>query len=142
MPKFGAKNSLFGYFSARILKIYCIWYRDPQICQVGKFCEKKYCKFGIKNALFWFSKGIFFKNYCYLLNWHPRFCEIVKISRKNKIAKFSIKKAFLGIFGLEFQKTIVLLETSPLKLSNWKLLWENENVLIWDQKQLIWIYFG
>ena len=93
MPKFGAKNSLFGYFSARILKIHCrIGYRDPQICQVGKFCEKKYHKFGNKNALFWLFWAIFFKNYCYLLNRHPQFCQIVKISRKKKIAQLWYRK--------------------------------------------------
>ena len=62
MPKFGSKNSLFGYFLARILKMYCrIGYRDPHICQVEKFCEKKYLKFGTKNALSLFFLGYIFQ---------------------------------------------------------------------------------
>ena len=53
MPKFGIKNALFGYFSARILKNYCyIWNQHPQICQNESLTHT--VNFGIGSA---FSKG-------------------------------------------------------------------------------------
>ena len=54
MPKFGTKNAVFGYFWARILKIYyChIWNQHPWIFLIAKYCEiMKMAKFGSKNAL-------------------------------------------------------------------------------------------
>ena len=54
MPIYGTKNGLFGYFVARILKIYCrIWNQHPWICQTAKFQEKmKMSKSGTKSAVF------------------------------------------------------------------------------------------
>ena len=51
--EFGTKNAWFGYFWARILKIYChIWNQHPQIGQKWVFdCT---VNFGIGSA---FSKG-------------------------------------------------------------------------------------
>ena len=52
MPKLGTKNSLLGYFWARISKNYCyICNQHPQIFQIAKFREKmKMSKFETKNA--------------------------------------------------------------------------------------------
>ena len=77
MPKFGTKmlywvflikNTLFGYFTARIFKKTIVIFKNqhPQICIFAKFCEKtKMPKFRT-NALFGqFWAGIL-KNYCHI----------------------------------------------------------------------------
>ena len=52
--KLVTKNTLFGYFWARILKTYChIWNQLPEICQFAKFCEKTVMsKSRTENSLF------------------------------------------------------------------------------------------
>ena len=66
MPKFGAKNALFGYFWASILKKYFhIWSQHPQIYSIAKFCkETKMAKFWTKNALFEYFWTRILKKYC------------------------------------------------------------------------------
>ena len=57
MPKFGAKNALFGYFWIRILNYCHIWNQHPRIFETAKFREKmKMSKFVTKNALFGYLK--------------------------------------------------------------------------------------
>ena len=68
MPKFGAKNALFGYFWAGISKNYChISNQHLQVCLMAKFCNKmKISKVGIKNALFGYFWDRISKNYCHI----------------------------------------------------------------------------
>ena len=56
--------------------------------------------------------------------------------------KFGQKVPYLGIFELEFQKLLSNLKSAFLNLSTCKILRKNINILIWDQKCLIWIFLG
>ena len=122
--KFGAKITIlrlpeFGYFWSESWNIYChIWNQHPRLCLIAKFCEKKKIpKFGTKNPLFeYFWVGIW-KWYCDTWNPHPQIWLIAKFCEKPKTPKFGIKNDFLGIFGLEFQKTIVIFEINSLKFA-------------------------
>ena len=109
LPKFGTKNVLFRYFWAILLKNYClIWNQHPQVCQIGKFCKKeKLPKFVTKNALFGYFWNRTLKNYCHIWYQHP-ICVIAKFFWKTKMP-------YLGIFGVEFWKTIVIFDISTLK---------------------------
>ena len=53
MPKFGTKDTSFGYFWGGIRRQYChILNQHPRICPIEKFCEKmKMLKFGNENVL-------------------------------------------------------------------------------------------
>ena len=107
MPKFGTKNTWFGYFGTRIWKQYChIWNQHLPICKRVNFCEiSKMPKFRTKNyflVFFWprmcylgiFGKKLFLKNYCHIRNQHPRICRIAKFCEKNKNAYIFDQKCF------------------------------------------------
>ena len=72
-----------------------------------------YCKVWCKNEkyLFWF--GYFWtriwKYYCHNWNHCPRICLIVTFCERIKYLNLGPKVSYLGIFGLEFYKTIVIL---------------------------------
>ena len=117
--KFGTENAWFGYCWTGSWKIYChIWNQHPRICLLGKFREKmKMPKFGTKNALFeYFWAGIW-KLYCHTWNQQARVCLIAKFCEKTKTLKFRSKRPYLGIFGLGFQKTIVIFEINSLEFA-------------------------
>ena len=97
IPKFGTKNTLFGYFWARILENFChIWNKHFRICLIPKFREEtKMLKFGTKNALYEY----FWPKTPYL-----------------GIFGQELKK-----------KLMSYLKSAPLSLSNCKILWNNEN---------------
>ena len=99
MPKFGSRNGLVGYFSSKILKISCrISNHDPQISQIGKFCEKNQSpKFRTKNPLF----GVFaleLKKKFYIRNQHPQVSLIEKFCEQTKMIILRNKNGFLGYF--------------------------------------------
>ena len=52
----------------------------------------------------------FEKHYCHISNQHPRISLIAKFRKKNPqlSLNFGPKMPFLGIFGLEFEETIVI----------------------------------
>ena len=47
------------------------------------------------------------------------------------------KMIYLDIFGLEFEKTIVIFETDVLEFVQFQSLVQNKNLEIWEQKCLI-----
>ena len=47
--------------------------------------------------------------------------------------------SYLDIFGLEFENKIVLFKSVASKFFNER---KNDNVQIWDQKWLIWVFLG
>ena len=51
-------------------------------------------------------------------NQHTRICLTVKFREKVKMPNLGPKMPYLGIFGLEFQKTIVIFQISTLKFVN------------------------
>ena len=120
MAKFWTKNVFLKYFWGKLFKTLCgIWSQHPQICGIGKFCEKKMLKFENKNPLCYqeclilvFLGWNFKINYCHIWNQHPRICVFDKFCRKTKMPKFKTKNAifvyfwpkmsYLLIFGLEF----------------------------------------
>ena len=71
-------------------------------------------KFGTKNALFRYLWAKMLKTCCHILNQHLQICLITKFYKKKKIPIFATKNAFLGIFELEFLKSIVIFEISTL----------------------------
>ena len=48
----------------------------------------------------------------------------------------------MGIFGLAFEKILSYLISASFNLSCCKVWCKNKNPEIWDQKYLIWIFFG
>ena len=73
-------------------------------------------KFGTQNALFGYFWARIKKNYCQIWNQHPRIRLTAKFSEKIKMPEFGTKIPYLGIFGLVFQKTIVIFEINTLEL--------------------------
>ena len=91
-------------------------------------------KFGTKNALFGYFWARILKHYCHIWNQYSRICLIAKFLQKNKNAKIWDQKcliSYLAIFGLEFEKTVVIFEISTpefvkkqnfVKNEKWKCL--------------------
>ena len=117
MSKFVTKRVLFWYFWARILKRYChIWNQHPWICLITKYWEiMKMSKFVTKRVLFWYFWARILKRYCHIWNQHLRISVIAKLCEETKMLKCGTKNALLGIFGQEFQKSILIFEISTLK---------------------------
>ena len=109
MPKFGTKHTVFGYFWAKILKNYCHnCYPHPQICLNAKFCKKtKMPKFGTKNVLFGYFWTRILKQYCHICNQYLQ----------QRCLNFQPKIPDFGIFELEFEKYIVILEINTLQFA-------------------------
>ena len=130
ISKFGTKNAVFGYFWPKMFYLdifqlefennYCyILNQHPLICLIAKFYEKvKIPKFGTKNVLFEYFWAMIYKNYCHTWNQHPRICLIIKFcKKKQKRLILGPKMCYLGIFGVENLKTIVIFEISTLKFA-------------------------
>ena len=87
----GSKIPYLGIFTGlEILKHYChIWNQHPQICLIGKFCQKtKMHKFGTKNVFF----GYFWVNFLkkllsYLKSAPSNFLILITKFRKKKKQK-------------------------------------------------------
>ena len=95
----------FGYFCARIFKK-LLQYLKSALSNLSnwKFFEKtKMSKFGTKNALFGFFLSQNFIKLSYLKS-APSNC----IISGKKILNLGAKMPYLGIFGLEFKKTITI----------------------------------
>ena len=73
------------------------------------------CKFGNKSVLFGYLWVRILKNYCHISNQHPKICIFAKFGIKIKMKKFEPEVPDLGIFLLEFEKTIVIFQISTLK---------------------------
>ena len=72
-------------------------------------------KFGSKNALFGYFWTRIWKHYCDIWNVHTRICLGEKFRKKTKMPKFGTKMPYLGTFGLEFEKAIVISDISTLE---------------------------
>ena len=82
----------------------------------NKFGAKiKILKFSTKNAWCGYFWARILKNYCHIWNQHPRICLIAKFHEKWKCLNLGPKMPYLGIFGLEFEKNIVIYEISVLE---------------------------
>ena len=73
-----------------------------------------YWTFLTKSALFGYFRQELKKNYCQISNQHPQICIFAKLLRK-RCLNLGPKISYLGIFGLEFSKTIVIFEIRTLK---------------------------
>ena len=47
------------------------------------------------------------KNYCHIWNQHPQICQVPNFYEKIKWPKFATKNVLLGIYRIDFWKTIV-----------------------------------
>ena len=82
-------------------------------CKISKIM--KIPKFGNKNASFGYFWTRIWKNYYHIWNQHPLSnCKISQ--KKHKCLNLGPKTPYLGTFGLEFEKTIVIFEISTLKV--------------------------
>ena len=79
------------------------------------FRKRKMPKVGTKNAMFWYFWARTLKNYCHICYRRPQICLIAHIYEKNPNI-FGFKMPYLGIFGLEFLKNIVVFEISTLQI--------------------------
>ena len=112
MPKFGTKNFLFSFFCARTLKVLLSY---------------------LKSAPSILSNS--------KILWRKKIAQIC--DKKCLISVFLTQNAVFGYFWSQlFEKLLSKLKPAPLILSNSKILSNNENAYIWDQKCLIWVFFG
>ena len=119
MLKLRGEGSLIWLFQDRSLK------KNISISICNKFCL----------ISVFFSRNL--KSICYVSNQPPqilvnaKFHEKIKLSKlKTKIDLFGYfwpKMSYLPLFGLEFEKNIVIYETSLLNLSCSKVLCKNKN---------------
>ena len=77
----------------------------------------KMSKLGTKKHLFGcFQVRIFLKK-CHIWNQHPRIGPVAKFLEIVKMARFSAKNRYLGIFELGVLKTIVIFEIKCLRVT-------------------------
>ena len=89
--KFGIKNVLFVYFSARIWKMllsYLKWASS----------SLAFSKIGPKTLDFWYFWVGIWRLFCYIWNQSPRNCLIAKFGTKNEKPKYGTKNALFGLF--------------------------------------------
>ena len=127
----GPKMPYLGVFRLEFKKYYCyIWNQHPWICLISKYREiMEMPKFGTKSVLlgcFW--AGIL-KNYSNIWNQHLQITVITKFCEETEMPKFGTKNALFGCFWaiIFLKKLLSYLKLAPLNLSNWKILWNNEN---------------
>ena len=103
MPKFGTKKGLFGYFPARILKIYYrIWYQDLKFVKVQNFVQRNMVNLGPKLPYLGFF-GYFFQKLLLSFKSAPSILSNSKnFVKKQNCQALVPKRHYLGIFGLEF----------------------------------------
>ena len=156
MPKFGTKNTLFGYFWAGIWKrYYHIWNQHSRrICLIAKYREiMKTPKIGIKSALFGYFWARILKNYCHIWNQHLRISLIAKFFEETKMFKIGTNSALFWYFWPKvpyfgyfweriLKKLLSYLKWLPSNLSICKISRKNKNAKIWDQKCLILVFFS
>ena len=118
IPKFGTKNALIGYFWLKMLffgifglefeKTYChIWNKRPWVCLVERLSAKlKILKFGTQNA--WFALH---KKWSFPLGISPEMWPNPQFPA-DLVSIFYLAS---GLFGVEFEKNIVIFEISTLK---------------------------
>ena len=138
----GRKFLLLGYFCTGIWKNHChIWNQHLRIWQNRYFhVKQKILIFGLKNASFgyfldneiwdqivlleYFWTGIW-KNYCHIWNRHLRICQPAKLP-------------YLGIFGLELEKTLVILDISTVDFIKNEFLTNIDNFNIGPMVHFFW----
>ena len=128
VSKFGNKKAYFSLFVLKFWKICChIWNQHPQICQIGKTCEKlKFTQFGTKNGLFGYFWARISKHYCHIWNQHPQTCLIAKLP---KLPKFGPKNTLFWYFSARILKKLLsYFKSSSSNLSNCKIFQKNKNV--------------
>ena len=152
MPKFDLKNTLLGIFDQKCLVLIILGkkFRKPIVIleiSILNFVyfqilrkKSKMPKLGTKNAWFgYFWTGIW-KQYCRIWNDHPQICENAKFLWKKSIY-ISNQKCFLWVFpGYKFKKPLSYLKSKCSSLSNYKILWRNNSLLIWHQKRHFWVF--
>ena len=116
-----------AYLKSASLNLSCckLWWKNKNLSICNKFCL--ICGF--------FSWNL--KSICYISNQPPqillnaKFHEKLKLPKlKTKIALFGYfwpKMSYLALFGLEFEKNIVIYETSLLNLFCSKVFCKNKN---------------
>ena len=107
-----------GIFELEFLKNYChIWNERPRICLTANFHKKiQMSKFGTKNASFGHFWVRIWKNYRHVWNQHARICLITKFPPPQKKCFYlAAKMLYLGTFGLELEKSILISEISTLE---------------------------
>ena len=61
--------------------------------------------------------------------------------KKRKWLHLGLKKYLIWVFlGKNFKKLLSNFKSGPSILSNFKILRENKNTQIWDQKCLVWVF--
>ena len=118
------KNTVFGYFWARIFKKIISYLKStPSNCKI--FEEKKMPEFGKKNALFgyfdqqcliWGFLGKIFRKTTVLFEISTlKFVYLQNFTKKQKFLNLGPKMSDLGILGLEFENNTVIFEISTLE---------------------------
>ena len=95
-PKFGIKNTIFGYFWLKILYLVIFgleFEKNIFIFEISVLVQiQKIFKFETKNALFGCFWSIILKRYCHIWNQHHWICVTAKFCEETKIPEVGTKK--------------------------------------------------
>ena len=100
--------------------------------------------FGKKQKyLVWVYLGLKFKKLFSYLKSDPWICLIAKFCIETKMPKFGTKNALFGhSWAWISKKLLSYLKSAPLKFALLQNFAKNKNAQIWDQKCLIWVFWG
>ena len=109
-----------------------------EFAKMWNFKKKWKClNLGPKNVLFgYFWTGVF-KGYYHIWNQHiGTYCILLKFYQR-KGPNFGPKMSSLGIFGLEFGNSFLMLKIRTLELISLQTFFLKNKI---DQKSLIWVF--
>ena len=109
MPYLGVLGSNFEKLLSYLKSV------SSDLCYYKVWCKNEKYIFKTKNAWFGYFWGRIWKYYCHNWDHCPLICLIVTSCERIKYLSLGPKVSYLGIFGLEFYKTIVIFKISILK---------------------------
>ena len=96
---------------------------------------------GTKIAFLGYFWGKTFKNCSHISNQHPQICPIANFAKKQKCLNLGQKRPYLGLSGLEFKKTIAIIEISTLKFVQLQNFAKNTKISKFGTKNALFEYF-
>ena len=118
--KFEPKISYLGVLGSNFEESLWYWNQHSRICLIFKFREKKKMpRFVTKKCVFLSIFGLECENNIVRLKWAPSNLSIAKVCNKIKIPKLGTKISYLGIFGLEVWKTIVIFKFKKRRFNSY-----------------------
>ena len=134
MSKFGIKNALFCYFWAKILNKLYSYLKSAR----SKLWKSKNVSICAQKCLIWVFFVWNLKTILSYLKSAP-IVLIGKFREKIKIPNLGTKMTYLGSFGIEFRKTIIIFEISTLEFVKNESLTHTVNFAIGSAFLKVWV---